>query len=81
MRNATTREDAIVTFEKSLGPGVFVHVAGIPAKVVRYDDAAKDDLTLVDRQTGGKLLDLLRAARGRMARGETDIHLDFRDDA
>ena len=75
MHSVMTREDAVVTFEKSLGPGVFVHVAGIPAEILRRDGA--DDVTLFDRETSRRLLRLLRVARTRMARGETDIHLDF----
>jgi len=74
-----TREEAVVVFEKSLGPGVFVHVAGIPAEIIHCE--GKDDLTLFDRDTSSRLLLLLRHARIRMAQGETDIHLDFADES
>ncbi|HEV3087766.1 MAG TPA: hypothetical protein VGX96_11125 [Candidatus Elarobacter sp.] len=74
-----TLENAVVTFEKSIGPGVFVHITSIPAEIVHAD--GKDDLTLFDVPTSGRLQHLLRVARGRMANGETDITIDFADDA
>jgi hypothetical protein len=73
-----TRENAVVSFEKRIGPGVSVHVAGIPAEILRRQ--GKDDVTLFDRATSSRLLHLLRIARVRMAKGETDIHLDFTGD-
>ncbi|MDB5071543.1 MAG: hypothetical protein JWM87_2654 [Candidatus Eremiobacteraeota bacterium] len=78
MQSAMTRENAVVSFQKSIGPGVSVRVAGIPAEILRRE--GKDDVTLFDRETSSRLLRLLRIARARMAKGETDIHLDFTGD-
>lgn len=72
-----TLEPAVVSFEKQLGPGVSVCVAGISAEIVRAD--GHDDLTLFDRPTNALLQKLLRHARTRMADGETDIRLNFAD--
>lgn len=72
---AMSKEDALVTFEKAIGPGVWVHVTNIPAEIVHCE--GKADLTLFDFDTSSRLQSLLRAARARMAMGETDIILDF----
>ena len=78
MTPAMSKEDALVTFEKTIGPGVWVHVTNIPAEIVRCEGEA--DLTLFDFDTSGRLQRLLRVARVRMADGETDIVLDFASD-
>ncbi|MEA2688094.1 MAG: hypothetical protein QOJ39_487 [Candidatus Eremiobacteraeota bacterium] len=70
-----SKQDALVTFEKTIGPGVSVHVTNIPAEIVRCE--GKEDLTLFDFDTSSRLQHLLRAARARMANGESDIILDF----
>lgn len=79
MTPAMSKEAALVTFEKTLGPGVRVHVTNIPAEVVHCE--GKEDLTLFDFGTSAQLQRLLRAARARMASGETDITLDFASEA
>jgi hypothetical protein len=78
MQPAMSREDAVVTFEKTIGPGVWVHITSIPASIVHCE--GKDDLTLFKRTTSARLHHLLRVARGRMANGETDITIDFASD-
>lgn len=75
MDNGMTLENAVVTFEKTIGPDIWVHITSIPAEIVHCD--GKEDLTLFDRSTGARLQHLLRVARARMANGETDITIDF----
>jgi hypothetical protein len=79
MATNMTREPAVVTFEKTIGPGVNVQITGIPAEVLRRD--GYDDLELFDEETAGRVLGLLRLARTRMANGETDFHFDFAESA
>ena len=79
MAKNMTLEEARVTFEKTLGPGIRVHVTNIPAEIVHSE--GKEDLTLFDFATTGRLQHLLRVARGRMEAGESDITIDFASDA
>ncbi|MBV8370127.1 MAG: hypothetical protein JO036_14565 [Candidatus Eremiobacteraeota bacterium] len=79
MDDEMTLENALVTFDKRMGPGVLVHITGIPAEIVR--SPGKGDLTLFDMATSGRLQHLLRVARRRVEVGETDVTIDFTSDA
>jgi len=72
-----TLENAVITVEKQIGPGVSVHITGVPVEIVRA--AGKDDLTLFDWDTSRRLWRMVRLARGRMAAGETQFQYDFTD--
>ncbi len=79
MATNMTREAAVVTFEKTIGPGVNVQITGIPAEVLHRD--GHDDLELFDEETAGRVLALLQLARTRMANGETEFHFAFDESA
>jgi hypothetical protein len=79
MDNGMTLENAVVTFEKTIGPNIWVHITSTPAEIVHCE--GKEDLTLFTFDTSRRLRHLLGIARGRMANGETDITIDFGSDA
>ena len=69
------RELEVITFQKNIGPGVSVRIDGVPASV--HGD--KEKFHAFDRSTAYRLEHFLRAARERMANGETDICFEFSD--
>ncbi len=64
----------MITFEKTIGPGVWVRIEGVPATI-----QGKARIRTFDPGTGYRLEHFLRAARERMAHGETEIRYDFSD--
>jgi hypothetical protein len=63
-----------VTFQKDIGPGVSVRIDGVPATIF-----GEKRIRGFDRPTAYRLEHFLRAARERMANGETDIRFEFSD--
>lgn len=68
---------ALITFEKSIGPGASVAIAAVPAEI-RGD--GEKTVRVFTFETAYRLEYLLRVARQRMAQGETEIRLKFDDD-
>jgi len=62
----------LMTFEKTIGPGVSVRITGVPASI-----HGTREIRAFDRRTAYRIESLLGIARSRMANGETDITLDF----
>ena len=65
----------MITFRKDHRPGVWVRIEGVPATI--QGDKAR--IRTFDPGTGYRLEHFLRAARERMAHGETEIRYDFSD--
>ena len=66
----------LVTFQKSIAPGVSVAIDGVPAKI-RGD---REKFRTYTFDTAYRLEHLLEVARQRMANGETEIRLHFGDE-
>jgi hypothetical protein len=69
------RVHELITFQKNIAPGVSVRIDGVPASL-RGD---KEKVHAFDTPTAYRLEHFLKAARKRMADGETDIRFDFSD--
>jgi len=70
----------LLTFEKKLSPAVTVRIYNIPGRigVGGEHDYRKQ---FIKRQTAHRVEHLLKIARRRMADGETEIRLDYAEDA
>lgn len=64
----------VITFQKSIAPGVVVRIDGVPAFVFGEKRTRGFDCA-----TAYRLEHFLRASRERMANGETDIRFEFSD--
>jgi chorismate synthase len=63
----------LVTFQKSIGPGISVAIDGVPAKI-RGD---REKIRTFTFDTAYRIEHFLRVARERMANGETEIRFRF----
>ncbi|MDB5072590.1 MAG: hypothetical protein JWM87_3701 [Candidatus Eremiobacteraeota bacterium] len=69
----------LLTFEKTISPGVTVCIRNIPGRIGAGGerDYRKQ---FIERRTAHRIEHLMNVARGRIADGETDVHLDYAED-